>query len=64
MIEGLDTSMFNQSSGIGDDSTGCATDVRVDFKDLFDGFWDDEGGLESAFDCQDDSFCGLDADGR
>jgi hypothetical protein len=37
--------------------------MRVDLEYFLDGLWDDEGGVESAFDCQDYAFGALDADG-
>lgn len=63
MVECLNARMLNESSSVSDDSTGCAANVRVDFEDFFDGFWDDESGLKSAFDCKHYSFCSFDADG-
>lgn len=56
--------MFDQGAGIGDDSTGGAADMRVDFEDLLDGLRHDERGVEPAFDGQDHSLGALDADGR
>ena len=38
--------------------------MRIDLKDLLNGFWDNESGVESAFDCKDNSFEALDTDGR
>lgn len=34
MIEGLDSAVFDEGSGVGDDSWGSAADVRVDLKDF------------------------------
>lgn len=63
VVEGLNSSVFDESSGISDNTTGSTADVGVDLENLFDWLGDDKSGLESAFDCQDYSFCGLDADG-
>jgi hypothetical protein len=37
--------------------------MRIDLKDLLNRFWDDESRVESAFNCEDNSFMALDADG-
>jgi hypothetical protein len=37
--------------------------MRIDLEDLLNGFRDNESGVESAFDGEDNSFKALDADG-
>ena len=63
MVEGFNSAMFDESSGIGDDATGCTADVLVNLEDFLDGLRDDEGGLESPLDGEHDAFGALDADG-
>lgn len=63
MVQGLDTSMFDEGACVGDDTTGCTADMGIDFEDLLDGFGDNEGRVESALHCKHYSLCRLDADG-
>ena len=62
MVESFNSAVFDESSGIGDDTTGCTTDVLVDLKDFFNGLRDNEGRLESPLDSKHDAFGALDAD--
>jgi hypothetical protein len=63
MIEGLHSSVLDERPGVSDDSAGGAADVGVNFEDLLKGLGDDEGGVESAFDCKNNALAALDADG-
>lgn len=63
MIQSLNSSVFDEGTSIGDDTTGGTTDMGVDLEDFLDGFGDDEGGVESSLDGEHDSLGALDADG-
>lgn len=62
MVECFNSAVFNQSSCISDDTTGGTADVRVDFEDFLDRFWDNKSGVESPFYCQNNSFYAFDTD--
>ena len=62
MVEGFASGVVDESPGVGDDSTGCAADVLVDFEYFLYAFGYDEGGVESSLHCEDDSLLDLDAD--
>lgn len=62
VVKSFDASMFDESSSVGDNTTGRAANVRVDFEDFFDWLRNDKSRLKSSFDCENDSFWTLDAD--
>ena len=62
MIEGFNSAVFDESSGIGDNTTGRTADVLVNLEYFFNGLGDDEGGLESPLNSKHDAFGALDAD--
>jgi hypothetical protein len=63
MVEGFYSSVFNEGSGVGDDSTGGAADVGINLEDFLEGFRNNQGGIKSAFDCKDNTLGGLDSNG-
>jgi len=63
VIEGFNSAVFNQGSGIGDDSTGRTADMFINLEYFLNGFRDDEGGLQPPLNCKYDSFRALDSNG-
>ena len=64
MVESFNSAMFDESSGISDDSTGSAADMFINLEYFLYGFRDNEGRVKSSFNSKDDSFTALDSDGR
>ena len=62
MVECFYSAVLDECPGIGNHSTCSAADMRIDLKYFLYGIWDDKGGIESSFDCQDDALLTLDAD--
>jgi len=63
VVEGFHSTVLNEGSRISDDSTGGTADMRIDLEDLLNRFRDNESGVESALDGEDDPFETLDTNG-
>ena len=42
MVEGLNSCMLNEGSGICDNTTGSTADMFINFEYFLNAFWDDE----------------------
>ncbi len=62
MVQSFNSGMVDQSSCVGDDSTGRTADVLVDFEYFLNAFGYNKGRVESSLYGKDDSLIDLDAD--
>lgn len=55
VIKGLNSSMFNESSGISNDAWGGTANMRIDFEYFLDAFRYNKSWVKSSFDSKDNS---------